>query len=77
MTVSGQGEYAVVTQAEGSLVKTDGEPDPSMIPSLLALSDVMPTGLARRRVARESPKVAPRSSSATAPSGSVGCSRPR
>lgn len=44
MTVSGQGEYAVVTQAEGSLVKTDGPPDPSMIPSLLALSDVMPTG---------------------------------
>ncbi len=44
MTVSGQGEYAVVTQAEGSLVKTDGQPDPSMIPSLLALSDVMPTG---------------------------------
>jgi threonine dehydrogenase-like Zn-dependent dehydrogenase len=44
MTVSGQGEYAVVTQAEGSLVKTDGLPDPSMIPSLLALSDVMPTG---------------------------------
>jgi threonine dehydrogenase-like Zn-dependent dehydrogenase len=43
-TVSGQGEYAVVTQAEGSLVKTDGLPDPSMIPSLLALSDVMPTG---------------------------------
>jgi threonine dehydrogenase-like Zn-dependent dehydrogenase len=44
MTVSGQGEYAVVTQAEGSLVKTDGLPDPSMIPSLLSLSDVMPTG---------------------------------
>jgi threonine dehydrogenase-like Zn-dependent dehydrogenase len=44
ITVTGQGEYAVVTQAEGSLVKTDGEPDPAMIPSLLALSDVMPTG---------------------------------
>ena len=44
VTVSGQGEYAVVTQAEGSLVKTEGEPASSMIPSLLALSDVMPTG---------------------------------
>jgi len=44
VTVTGQAEYAVVTQAEGSLVKTDGEPDPAMMPSLLALSDVMPTG---------------------------------
>ncbi len=44
MTVSGQGEYALVTQAEGSLVKTGDLPDSSMIPSLLALSDVMPTG---------------------------------
>jgi threonine dehydrogenase-like Zn-dependent dehydrogenase len=43
-TVSGQAEYARVTQAEGSLVKTDGPPDPSMIPSLLTLSDVMATG---------------------------------
>jgi threonine dehydrogenase-like Zn-dependent dehydrogenase len=44
MTVSGQAEYARVTQAEGSLVKTDAEPDPALVPSLLALSDVMPTG---------------------------------
>ena len=43
-TVSGQAEYALVTQAEGSLVKTDGMPDASMIPSLLTLSDVMATG---------------------------------
>jgi threonine dehydrogenase-like Zn-dependent dehydrogenase len=42
--VSGQAEYARVTQAEGSLVKTDGMPDPAMIPSLLTLSDVMATG---------------------------------
>ena len=34
-TVSGQAEYARVTQAEGSLVKTDGMPDAAMIPSLL------------------------------------------
>ena len=43
-TLSGQAEYAVVTQAEGSLVKTDGRPDESLIPSLLSLSDVMATG---------------------------------
>ncbi len=44
MTQSGQGEYARVTQADGSLVATDGMPDPHMVPSLLALSDVMATG---------------------------------
>lgn len=44
MTASGQGEYTLVHQAEGSLVKTDGIPDASLIPSLLALTDVMATG---------------------------------
>jgi threonine dehydrogenase-like Zn-dependent dehydrogenase len=44
MTASGQGEYARVGQADGSLVATEGVPDPALIPSLLALSDVMPTG---------------------------------
>jgi threonine dehydrogenase-like Zn-dependent dehydrogenase len=43
-TTGGQGEYGLVTQAEGSLVKTDGMPDAGMIPSLLTLSDVFPTG---------------------------------
>ncbi|RNL65745.1 IMP dehydrogenase [Nocardioides marmoriginsengisoli] len=43
-TTGGQGEYGLVGQADGSLVKTDGMPDPSMIPSLLTLSDVFPTG---------------------------------
>lgn len=43
-TVSGQAEYALVTQAEGSLVKTDGMPDAALIPSLLTIADVMPTG---------------------------------
>lgn len=43
-TQSGQGEYARVTQADGSLVKTDGMPDDAMLPSLLTLSDVLPTG---------------------------------
>ena len=44
ITTGGQGEYAKVTQAEGSLVKTDGMPDDSLLPSLLTLSDVLPTG---------------------------------
>ncbi len=43
-TQGGQAEYAVVHQADGSLVKTDGMPDQDLIPSLLALSDVMSTG---------------------------------
>ncbi|HEX8780268.1 MAG TPA: zinc-dependent alcohol dehydrogenase family protein [Nocardioides sp.] len=43
-TTSGQAEYALVTQADGSLVATDGMPDDELLPSLLALSDVMPTG---------------------------------
>jgi threonine dehydrogenase-like Zn-dependent dehydrogenase len=44
VTSTGQAEYARVTQADGSLVKTDGAPDPSAYPSLLALTDVMATG---------------------------------
>jgi threonine dehydrogenase-like Zn-dependent dehydrogenase len=43
-TTGGQGEYAKVSQADGSLVKTDGTPEDSMLPSLLTLSDVFPTG---------------------------------
>ena len=44
VTVSGQAEYARVTQAEGSLVTADRDPDPAMTRSLLALTDVMATG---------------------------------
>jgi threonine dehydrogenase-like Zn-dependent dehydrogenase len=43
-TTGGQGEYARVSQAEGSLVKTDCVPEDSLLPSLLTLSDVFPTG---------------------------------
>ncbi|QBX57060.1 IMP dehydrogenase [Nocardioides seonyuensis] len=43
-TASGQGELARVVQADGTLVGTGATPDPPLIPSLLALSDVMPTG---------------------------------
>ncbi len=48
MTRSGQAEMARVTQADGSLVAVPGaargEVDEELLPSLLALSDVMPTG---------------------------------
>ncbi len=43
MTQSGQAEYARVTQADGTLVRTD-VPEPAAYPSLLALTDVMATG---------------------------------
>jgi threonine dehydrogenase-like Zn-dependent dehydrogenase len=43
-THTGQAEYARVTQAEGSLVRTDSMPDRALLPSLLTLSDVFPTG---------------------------------
>lgn len=44
VTVSGQGELARVNQADGSLVRLEGAPDPALVPSLLALTDVMATG---------------------------------
>jgi len=43
-TVSGQAEYARVTQADGSLYRIDADPAPELLPSLLSLSDVMATG---------------------------------
>jgi threonine dehydrogenase-like Zn-dependent dehydrogenase len=43
-TVTGQGEYALVNRAEGTLVKTEGQPDDALVPSLLTLADVMATG---------------------------------
>src|SRR3954453_18586001 len=43
-TVGGQAEYALVHQADGSLVRTEGMPEEKLIPSLLTLSDVMATG---------------------------------
>ena len=46
-TASGQGEYARVTQADGSLVRVGTAAEPpsaAVLPSLLALSDVMATG---------------------------------
>jgi threonine dehydrogenase-like Zn-dependent dehydrogenase len=44
MADGGQGEYVRVPMADGTLVATRESPDAAMIPSLLALSDVMGTG---------------------------------
>jgi len=41
---AGQGEFVRVPHADGSLVATPGQPDDALLPSLLALSDVMGTG---------------------------------
>ncbi|WP_426244593.1 zinc-dependent alcohol dehydrogenase family protein [Nocardioides sp. LHG3406-4] len=43
-TESGQAEYALVTQAEGTMFKAEAPSDDDMLKSLLSLSDVMPTG---------------------------------
>ncbi len=39
-----QAEFARVPLADGTLVRTPGPPDPDLIPSLLAASDVLGTG---------------------------------
>ena len=39
-----QAEYALIPMADGTLVATPGTPDPDLIPSLLAASDVLGTG---------------------------------
>ncbi len=67
-TTSGQAEYSLVHQADGSLVKTDGMPDASLIPSLLTLSDVMATGWHAAVAAR----VAPGSTAVVVGDGAVG-----
>lgn len=43
-TVTGQGEYARVTRADGSLVRVEGGITPANRAALLTLSDVFPTG---------------------------------
>lgn len=48
----GQGEYAKVPWADGTLVATPGVPDDALVPSLLTLSDVMGTGWHAARSAR-------------------------
>ncbi|WP_207345088.1 zinc-dependent alcohol dehydrogenase family protein [Arthrobacter sp. E3] len=39
-----QAEFARIPHADGTLVATPGQPDPDLIPSLLAASDVLGTG---------------------------------
>lgn len=51
----GQGEYARVPYADGTLVATPEVPDDALVPSLLALSDVMGTGWHAARSARVAP----------------------
>jgi threonine dehydrogenase-like Zn-dependent dehydrogenase len=54
--VSGaQAERMRVPLADGTLVATPGDPDPSLIPSLLTLSDVMGTGWFAAEAARVRP----------------------
>ena len=67
-TASGQAEYSLVHQADGSLIKTDGMPDASLIPSLLTLSDVMATGWHAAVAAR----VRPGSTAVVVGNGAVG-----
>lgn len=43
-TQSGQAEYTRVNQADGSLIALPVDHDPGLLPALLTLSDVMPTG---------------------------------
>ncbi|MBZ9645861.1 zinc-dependent alcohol dehydrogenase family protein [Streptomyces sp. PSKA30] len=43
-TVGTQAEKARIPHADGTLVPTPGQPDPELIPSLLAASDVLGTG---------------------------------
>ena len=40
----GQGELVRLPWADGTLVATPGQPDPALVPHLLTLADVMPTG---------------------------------
>ena len=51
----GQAEAVRVPQADGTLVKVPGEPDEALMPSLLTLSDVFPTGHHAALAARVAP----------------------
>ena len=64
----GQGEFIRVPLADGTLFALDGQPDAELIPSLLALSDVMGTG----HHAAVSAGVGPGSTVAVVGDGAVG-----
>jgi threonine dehydrogenase-like Zn-dependent dehydrogenase len=67
-TTGGQAEYVRVTQAGGTMVGVPEVPDTSLVPALLALSDVMATGWH----AALSAGVAPGSSVVVVGDGAVG-----
>ena len=67
-TTGGQGELVTVHQADGSLVRLPGAPDPVQLPALLALTDVMATGWH----AAVSARVEPGSSVVVVGDGAVG-----
>ncbi|MGH2381540.1 MAG: zinc-dependent alcohol dehydrogenase family protein [Candidatus Limnocylindria bacterium] len=54
-TIGTQSEYARIPYADGTLVPTPGQPDPELIPSLLAASDVLGTGWFAAVAAEASP----------------------
>jgi hypothetical protein len=66
----GQGEIVRVPQADGTLVATPEQPDEALIPHLLTLSDVFPTG----HHAAVSAGVGPGSTVAVVGDGAVGLS---
>ena len=68
-----QAERARIPYADGTLVATPGQPDPEIVPSLLAASDVLGTGWFAAVAAEVGPGKTV-ASSATAPWGSSGCS---
>jgi threonine dehydrogenase-like Zn-dependent dehydrogenase len=68
ITQSGQAEFTRVTQADGTLARTDGTPEPGRYPALLALTDVMATGWH----AATASKVAPGSTVVVVGDGAVG-----
>lgn len=63
-----QASYARVPLADGTLVATDGVPDDDLIPSLLAVSDVLGTGW----YAADAARVQPGSTVAVVGDGAVG-----
>src|ERR687892_371139 len=54
-TIGTQSELARIPLADGTLVVTPGQPDPDLIPSLLAASDVLGTGWFAAVAARAGP----------------------
>ena len=63
-----QAQYARVPLADGTLVALDGQPDEDLIPSLLAVSDVLGTGW----YAADAARVQPGSTVAVVGDGAVG-----